>query len=120
MMTFVRRRVLLIVLVVLAGIMAVSVPAPSGREAVGNDGMSTDTALYVRGLISFVSVPEMRIGVRPVKGERVDVSIGPDTKLEGFGALDELARRQQVEVWYIVDGDEKRAVRIVQMMELGC
>jgi hypothetical protein len=120
MMTLVRRVVVLIVPVVLAGIVAVSVPVSSGREAGGVDGMSTDNALYVRGLISFVSVPEMRIGIRPLKGERVAVSIGPDTVLEGFGALDELARRQQVEVWYIVVGDEKQAVRIVQMMELGC
>ncbi len=119
-MIFVRRILLSVVLVLVPGIIAVSVQVSSGRELGGTDGMSTNDALYVRGLISFVSVPEMRIGIRPVKGERVDVSIGPDTELEGFGALDELARRQQVEVWYLVDGDEKRALRIVQMMELGC
>jgi hypothetical protein len=104
----------------MAGILAVSVAVLSGRESGVADGMSTDSALYVRGLISFVSVPEMRIGIRPVKGERVDVIIDPDTALEGFGALDELARRQQVEVWYIVDGDGKKAVRILRMMDLGC
>ena len=82
--------------------------------------MSTENMLYVRGLISRVDTDNMRISVRPPKGKRIRITIDPDTLLEGVSQIDEFKKEQQVKVWYSIENDINRAVKIKKMMELGC
>ena len=82
--------------------------------------MSTKDMLYVRGLISNVYPDTMQISVKPPKGELVRISIDPDTILEGVSDFGEFKKEQQVKVWYKLDNDSNRAVKINKMMELGC
>ena len=82
--------------------------------------MSTEDVLYIRCIISSVSVEKMEISVRPLKAERVTVAIGPDTEMEGFESIDELAKKQQVKVWYAVVDGANIALKVVKLMELGC
>ncbi len=82
--------------------------------------MSTKDMLYVRGLVSSVSVEKMQLSIRPPKSDRIVITLDPDTVLEGFGRIGELEKKQQVKVWYSPAGSENRAVRIKKMMDLGC
>ena len=82
--------------------------------------MSTKDMLYVRGLVSSVSVEKMQLAVRPPKSERIVITLDPDTVLEGFERIDELEKKQQVKIWYSPAGSENRAVKIKKMMDLGC
>ncbi len=93
---------------------------PSGHAGDLFEEVSTDKTVYVRGLISSVDDEKMQISVRPLKGKRVVISIGPDTLLEGVSRLDELEKKQQVKVWYSVEDDGNKALKIKKMMDLGC
>ena len=84
------------------------------------DEVSTADRLYVKGLVSGVDVEHMQISVRPPKGKSIRVRIEPETILEGIAQIDEFEKEQQVKVWYSVDDDGNRAVKIVKMMDLGC
>ena len=81
---------------------------------------STEDTLYIRGLVSKVYLEKMQIAVRPVKGKRIRITIDPDTVLEGVSQIDELKKEQQVKVWYSVETESKRAIKIKKMMDLGC
>ena len=82
--------------------------------------VSTEDTLYVRGLVSKVYLDKMQISVRPPKGELIRISIDPETILEGVSQIDEFEKEQQVKVWYSVDEDNNRAIKIIKMLELGC
>jgi len=82
--------------------------------------MSTEDTLYIRGIISSVSLEKMQIAVRPPKSGRIIIRIDPDTILEGVKQIDELAKKQQVKIWYSPAGSANRAVKIKKMMDLGC
>ena len=45
--------------------------------------MSTPNMLYVRGLVSAVSIEKMQISVRPPKEKRIRIIIDPDTLFDG-------------------------------------
>ena len=81
---------------------------------------STENLLYIRGLVSKVYIEKMQIAVRPVKGKRIRITIDPDTLLEGVSQIDEFKKEQQVKVWYSVEADSNRAIKIKKMMDLGC
>ena len=82
--------------------------------------VSTEDALYVRGLVSKVYLDKMQISVRPPKGKSLRVTIDPDTILEGVSQIDEFEKEQQVKIWYSPDEGNNRAIKIIKMMELGC
>ena len=90
------------------------------RAAEMFEEMSTPDMIYVRGLISKVSIEKMQISVRPPKEKRVVITIDPDTAFEGVDSIGKLEKRQQVKVWYKPDGEKNRAVKIKKMMDLGC
>ena len=95
-----------------------------GVTSIAAEGMyeevSTEDMLYLRGLISKVDTDKMQISVRPPKGKRIRITIDPDTLLEGVSQIDEFKKEQQVKVWYSIDNDTNRAIKIKKMMELGC
>lgn len=85
-----------------------------------SEEVSSKDMLYVRGLVSKVYTDQMQISVKPAKGDRIRITIDPDTQLEGVSQIDEFAKEQQVKVWYSIDNGTNRAIRIKKMMELGC
>lgn len=82
--------------------------------------MSTEERLFVRGLVSKVNIQDMAISVRPLKGKSMAIQITPETILEGVSGIDTFEKKQQVKVWYIIEDNENRAIKIKKMMELGC
>ena len=82
--------------------------------------VSTEDALYVRGLVSKVYLDNMQISVRPPKGKLMRITIDPDTILEGVSQIDEFEKEQQVKIWYSPDEGNNRAIKIIKMMDLGC
>ncbi len=93
---------------------------PSGHTNNLFEEVSTDRVLFVRGLISGVYDEKMQIAVRPLKGKRIVISIGPDTLLEGVSRLDELEKKQQVKIWYSTEDNGNKALKIIKIMDLGC
>ena len=95
-------------------------PHPSGYASDFFEETSSDEMVYIRGIISKVSLEEMQIAVRPLKGKRVVITIDPDTILEGISQIDELDKKQQVKVWYSIEEENNKAIKIKKMMDLGC
>ena len=95
-------------------------PNPSGHASDFFEETSSDEMIYIRGIISKVSLEEMQIAVRPLKGKRVVITIDPDTILEGISQVDELDKKQQVKVWYSIEEEKNKAIKIKKMMDLGC
>ncbi len=95
-------------------------PHPSGHASDFYEETSTDDMIYMRGIVSRVSPEEMQIAVRPLKGKRVVITIDPDTLLEGISQIDELEKKQQVKVWYSIQEETNKAIKIKKMMDLGC
>ena len=105
------------IFIIVAGLLAVV----AGTQAAGPyEEMSQEDRLYVRGLISEVEPAAMQITVRPLKGSQVIITVEPDTELHGFSNLGDLQKKQQVKVWYTVEGEKNRALRVEKMMDLGC
>jgi len=50
----------------------------------------------------------------------VVINIVPETLLEGVSMIDELEKKQQVKVWYSIEENENKAIKIKKMMDLGC
>lgn len=90
------------------------------RAAETLEEVSTEDTLYIRGMVSKVYLDKMQISVRPPKGKSIRITIDPDTILEGVSLIDEFKKEQQVKVWYSLDEDSNRAIKIVKMMDLGC
>jgi len=95
-------------------------PHPTGHASGLFEETSSDEMIYIRGIISKVSLEEMQIAVRPLKGKRVVITIDPDTILEGISQVDELDKKQQVKVWYSIEEEKNKAIKIKKMMDLGC
>lgn len=112
-----RRRTFTLVLPIIffMGFGAISLWAGETLEEV-----STEDTLYVRGLVSKVYLDKMQISVRPPKGKSIRITIDPETILEGVSLIDEFKKEQQVKVWYSLDEESNRAIKIIKMMELGC
>ena len=109
------KRKLLVLMSFLLLVLPVWLPAEQNQTEV-----STEAPIYVRGLVRKVYPEKMQISVRPVKGKAIRITIGPDTILEGLTKIDEFAKEQQVKVWYVVDQEGNRAIRIKKVMDLGC
>ena len=82
--------------------------------------VSTEDYLYVRGLVSKVYPDKMQISVRPPKGKLVRIVIDPDTILDGVSQIDDFEKEQQVKIWYLLDNNNNRAIKIKKLMDLGC
>ena len=114
-----KERVFLLLPMLLLGSLLLFESRPLAAQEMFEE-MSTEDMLYVRGLVSKVDLAKMQISVKPAKGERVRITIDPDTQLDGVSQIDEFEKEQQVKVWYSIDNDTNRAIRIKKMMELGC
>ena len=114
-----KRRGPLLALLLLVGTLFLFGGKPITAEELYEE-ISTENMLYLRGLISKVDTDKMRISVRPPKGKRIRITIDPDTLLEGVSQIDEFEKEQQVKVWYSIEDDTNRAIKIKKMMELGC
>lgn len=114
-----KQRAPLLALFLLVGALFIFGVKPITAEEMYEE-VSTENMLYVRGLISKVDTDKMQISVRPPKGKRIRITIDPDTLLEGVSQIDEFEKEQQVKVWYSLETDTNRAIKIKKMMELGC
>ncbi|MBT8332794.1 MAG: hypothetical protein HKP41_01755 [Desulfobacterales bacterium] len=101
-------------------LMGAGVTTPEAWADDSFEEMSTEERLFVRGLVSSVNIQDMVISVRPLKGKRIPIQLIPETILEGVSGIDKFEKKQQVKVWYIIEDNENRAIKIKKMMELGC
>lgn len=108
-----------VVLVLLAGLLGLRGVSASADQLGGAATTGIDEVVSVRGLIESVA-DDGSIAVRSAKGERVVVSVGPETVLDGMRRIDELERKRQVKIWYTVFDGRRDAVRIELIPDLGC
>lgn len=95
-------------------------PHPSGYANDFFEEISTDEMLFIKGVINKVSIDKMQLAVRPFKGKRVLITFDSQTLLEGIYTIEELDKEQQVKVWYSVENNGNKALKIIKMMDLGC
>lgn len=114
-----KERVFLLLPLLMLGFLLLFDSGPLAAEEMFEE-VSTEDMLYVRGLVSKVDTAQMQISVRPAKGKRISITIDPDTQLEGVSQIDEFEKEQQVKVWYSIDNNINRAIKIKKLMELGC
>lgn len=94
-----------------------ALPARGGSD---EQGMSSADTLYVKGLVRSVTAADNTLTIRPNKGKKITVIVDPLTEFKGFYKLEDLEKRQIIEVWYRPGPTGNTAIKIVRPMELGC
>lgn len=82
--------------------------------------MSVNETLLIQGTVRRVLPGKKTIFVKVDKGAKVQILVGQRTGFVGISSLEELKKGQRVKVWYTVVGEEKRAVKVEKLLELGC
>ena len=93
-----------------------SVPAQEELE-----GRSVDQEfVFVEGKARSISLESNTITVKPNKDKKIEIVLDPTTTFKGASSLKDIEKANRVKVWYIIDGENKRAVKIEKLPELGC
>ncbi len=82
--------------------------------------ISTNEALYIKGSVRKVAAEKNTIFVKVSQGEKFQLLVAPQTDFVGISSLADLQKGQQVKVWYSLVGEEKRAVKLELLPDLGC
>ncbi len=81
---------------------------------------SLDGAVVVKGIVKHISAKKKRITLKPVQGERIKIFIDDQTAYVKMKSFDELQKDRPIRVWYTVDGDTKKAVKIEKLPNGSC
>ena len=85
------------------------------------EGRSVDQEfVLVEGKARDISPEENTLTVKPRKGKKVKVVLDPSVSFKGASSLQDIEKANRVKVWYIIDGDYKRAFKVEKLPELGC
>lgn len=105
------------VMLLLVTLVLTALPVSAGSE---EQGMSSADTIFVKGLVRSVTAADNTLTIRPNKGQRITVTVDPLTEFKGFYKLEELQKRQIIEVWYRPGPSGNMAIKIVRPLELGC
>lgn len=87
----------------------------------GLEGRSVDQEfVLVEGKARNISLKRNTITVKPNKGEKIKIVLDSATTFKGASSLKDIEKSNRVKVWYILDGENKRALKIEKLPELGC
>lgn len=79
-----------------------------------------EETLLVTGWLKDVSTEMGTFAVRPSKGKKIKLIFNDQTIFQDFVSLEDIEEKQRVNVWYFIDGEEKRALKIEKIPDLGC
>lgn len=85
-----------------------------------NSEAPAEKPLVVKGQVKEISQAAKTLVVKPKKGEPVSIIVTERTTFAGFSALEQIAPKQPVQVWYFSNGESNLAVKIEKLPELGC
>jgi len=92
------------------------VPAQESLE-----GRSADQEfVLIEGKARNISLENNTITVKPNKGKKIKIVLDLATTFKGASSLKDIQKPNLVKVWYILDGENKRALKIEKMPDLGC
>lgn len=109
-------------IVLLAGVLLIAagvVRSQSQSSMSGNSGQTTE-ALFIKGKVKKISFETKTILIKPKKGETVSITFHEQTTLIGFDSFDEIKKKQPVRIWYTIEGENNKAVKIEKAPEVGC
>ena len=87
----------------------------------GSKGRSVDQEfVLVEGKARAISLESNTITVKPNKGKRIEMVLDSATTFKGASSLQDIEKANRVKVWYILDGENKRVLKIEKLPELGC
>lgn len=89
-------------------------------QAHANPETPAEKFLVVKGKIKEISYADKTFVVKPNKGPTVQIIFTDRTTFVGFSSMEEITRKQPVQVWYFTNGESNLAVKIEKMPELGC
>ncbi len=84
------------------------------------EDVSAENYHFAKGIIQSVSPDDQTVTIKLKKGPTIVLTIGKDTIFEGFYKLEELKPRDTIKLWYQPGPQEKRALKILKPLELGC
>ena len=92
------------------------VPAQEGFE-----GRSVDQEfVFVEGKVRSISLESNTVTVKPNKSKKIKIVLDSATTFKGASSLKDIEKANRVKVWYVLDGENKRALKIEKLPELGC
>jgi predicted component of type VI protein secretion system len=86
----------------------------TGEMAAGRE------SYLVQGVVQEISPAAGMLLVKPNKEKAVRLVIDQETSFAGVSSAAAIEKRQRVKAWYILDGEQNRAVKIEKMPDLGC
>jgi hypothetical protein len=87
----------------------------------GSEGRSVDQEfVFVQGKARAISLENGTITVKPNKSKKIKIVIDAATTFKGASSLKDIEKANRVKVWYVLDGEDKKAVKIEKLPELGC
>lgn len=88
----------------------------------GSEGRSVDQEfVLVEGKVRNISLENYTITVKPNKGIKTKIVLDSATTFKGASSsLKDIEKANRIKVWYIFDGENKRALKIEKLPDLGC
>lgn len=86
------------------------------------EGRSVDQEfLLVEGKARAISLETNTLTVKPNKGKKMEFILDSATTFKGdVSSLKDIEKNNRLKVWYILDGDKKKALKIEKIPDLGC
>jgi|GEM_PF-1001759 membrane protein implicated in regulation of membrane protease activity len=76
--------------------------------------------LFIQGVVKRVSLEKRAITLKPSRQERIKITVDDQTGFIQMSTLEELQKGQRIKVWYTVDGNKNRVVKVERLPDLGC
>jgi len=113
-----QKRLTGMIIVLIGCLLLFSTPLVAAQN--NSSEMSNDEPLFIQGSVKRISLKKKIITLKPSKQERVEFKVDEHTDFIRMSALEELKKGQRLKVWYTAVGNEKRAVKIEKLPDLGC
>ena len=76
--------------------------------------------LEIEGRVLAIDIERSVLTIRDQDRQRHNIHSGMDTIFVGFNSLNELGKKQEVKLWYQVDADGLKAIKIEKKLDVGC
>ena len=116
----VKRHILSPVIATLLITLFLFIAPPDGAAEESSDMSLIQKVLFVEGTIRKFSRKQQTLKIKTSQKEKMDILVHWKTTLVGYSSLHEIKRGHGVKIWYTVEKDKNRAVKIEKKLEVGC
>ena len=111
---------LYVLLIMISGYLVLLLPQSIAAQEELEERSVDQEFSFVEGKARAVSVENNIITVKPNKGKKVEIFIDLSTVFKGASSLEDIEKNNRVKVWYVLDGEGRKAVKVEKLPELGC